>query len=87
MDPSRPHQRRLHAVAAHVATASATEQRPQRALEGVRVLEMATVIAGPMSAAVLGDLGATVIKLESPEGDTGRSRQGPGVSGGATFEK
>lgn len=42
-------------------------------LEGVRVIDIATVIAGPGVAARLGDFGADVIKIEHPEGgDTTR---------------
>ncbi len=37
-------------------------------LSGVRVVEVAMWVAGPSTAAVLGDWGATVIKLEDPDG-------------------
>ncbi|MDR0226839.1 MAG: CoA transferase [Burkholderiaceae bacterium] len=43
-------------------------------LEGVRILDMATVLAAPFSATLCGDLGAEVVKLELPGGgDTLRS--------------
>ncbi|MYJ92607.1 MAG: CoA transferase, partial [Chloroflexi bacterium] len=47
-----------------------------RALEGLRVLDISEGLAGPFAAKLLGDLGADVIKLESPEGDEAR-RRGP----------
>jgi len=43
------------------------------ALEGVRVVELATVIAGPGAAKYLGDFGADVIKVEALSGDGTRS--------------
>ena len=46
------------------------------ALEGIRVLDAASMMAGPYGATLLGDLGADVIKLEPPNGDETR-RIGP----------
>ena len=45
-------------------------------LEGLRVLELARILAGPWAGQLLSDLGATVVKVESPEGDDTR-RWGP----------
>jgi crotonobetainyl-CoA:carnitine CoA-transferase CaiB-like acyl-CoA transferase len=42
-------------------------------LEGVRILELGQIIAGTYGCQVLSDLGAEVIKVESPEGDLGRN--------------
>jgi len=46
------------------------------ALEGIHVLDVASMLAGPYCATLLGDLGAEVIKLEPPRGDETR-RFGP----------
>lgn len=43
------------------------------ALSGVRVLDTATLFAGPLAATLLGDFGAEVIKIEHPKGDPVRS--------------
>ena len=44
-----------------------------RPLEGIRVLEIASMIFGPLAGQYLGDMGADVIKLEPPDGDLTRS--------------
>jgi crotonobetainyl-CoA:carnitine CoA-transferase CaiB-like acyl-CoA transferase len=41
-------------------------------LAGVRVLELATVVLGPWACQILGDLGADVVKVEPPSGDSNR---------------
>ncbi|MCA1718233.1 MAG: CoA transferase [Actinobacteria bacterium] len=45
----------------------------QKALEGIKVIDAATLFAGPLAATVLGDFGAEVLKVEHPKGDPARS--------------
>ena len=47
-----------------------------RPLDGIRVIELARILAGPWAGQTLADLGADVIKVEAPEGDDTR-RWGP----------
>ena len=52
-------------------------------LSGVRVIDLSSVVLGPLATQVLGDLGADVIKVEAPEGDTTRHtgpKRSPGMA-------
>ena len=40
-----------------------------QALEGIRILDVSTLFAGPLAATILSDFGADVIKVEHPRGD------------------
>jgi crotonobetainyl-CoA:carnitine CoA-transferase CaiB-like acyl-CoA transferase len=42
-------------------------------LAGIRVIELANFIAGPLAGTLLADMGADVIKIEPPQGDMGRA--------------
>ena len=59
-----------------MTAANATGAGLSRVLDGIRVVEQGTFITGPCAGMMLADLGADVIKVESPEGDPYRSYQG-----------
>jgi crotonobetainyl-CoA:carnitine CoA-transferase CaiB-like acyl-CoA transferase len=67
------------------AVAAAATQTTQAGgpLAGVRVLDLGTVYAAPITAMLLGDYGADVLKIEHPRGDSarthGRSKDGHGL--------
>lgn len=54
-------------------------------LAGVRVLDLSKVLAGPLCGAILGDLGADVLKVEAPAGDPARALAPPRHGDDATF--
>ena len=66
------------------------DTRPSEAntgpLAGIRVIELARILAGPWAGQLLADLGADVIKIEHPEGGDDTRRWGPPFVTGADGE-
>ncbi|MEK7878624.1 MAG: CoA transferase, partial [candidate division NC10 bacterium] len=55
------------------------------ALEGIRVLDLSQLMAGPLATLLLGDMGADVIKIEPPDGDAMRSTAETFINGENSF--
>ena len=54
-------------------------------LRGVTALDLTSVVSGPLCTQTLGDLGAEVVKVETPQGDTSRRLGFPGKGGFAAY--
>ncbi len=54
-----------------------TDDPPQPPLVGLRVLDVSTILAGPICCQILGDFGAEVIKIEHPSAGDGMRGHGP----------
>jgi crotonobetainyl-CoA:carnitine CoA-transferase CaiB-like acyl-CoA transferase len=71
-------------MATREAPHDAAPGRPVEAggpLRGVRVLDLGTMIAGPVAATLLGDFGAEVVKIEQPQGGDPIRGIGPFANG------
>ncbi|WP_327663811.1 MULTISPECIES: CaiB/BaiF CoA transferase family protein [unclassified Streptomyces] len=62
-------------------TTDTTTETPQGPLTGLRVLDLATLFAGPICATMLGDFGAEVIKVEHPRRPDPSRGHGPSKDG------
>src|SRR6185369_10726473 len=54
-------------------------------LHGLKVLELARILAGPWAGQTLADLGAEVIKVEAPDGDDTRTWGPPFIQEDAAY--
>ncbi|MGP3667067.1 MAG: CaiB/BaiF CoA transferase family protein [Candidatus Bathyarchaeota archaeon] len=55
------------------------------ALDGVKVLDLSSALAGPYCTMMLADMGAEIIKVEPPEGDVSRSWGPPFIEGESSY--
>ena len=57
----------------------------KRLLEGIVVLDMTRVLAGPYAGAIMADMGATVIKVENPKGGDDSRKMGPFINDNSVY--
>lgn len=82
-DPGQHTKEILESIdAARAQSSYGSEDLPEHPLSDILVLDLATVIAGPLGCALLGEMGARVIRIEAPGGDLIR-----GMSMGVTANK
>ena len=71
---------RLNGAARKAPPGNGSHPMPSYPLEGITVLDLGTVINGPLACSLLAELGARVIRIEAPGGDrTRHTMQGLGV--------
>src|SRR3954469_3787662 len=72
----------MMAATADASTAGPTRRPHSGPLDGMRVLELAQIMAGPTCGMLLADMGADVIKVEKlPGGDDARDYREPRING------